>query len=526
MSHRNRITWRADGRYSPVQDRSGVREPTPADFPPATRRVSQRVDSYANTHLDEREVLRVTYQGDDRCQLACPGCYTGARLRQPAAEVQAEGGRKAVSWPDFTGHVAGLGTGLQDFFLLGAEATVDPAGSAAKLAHARDRGLPLQIITHGAVSVDRFEATFGQALDSGAVHKLIISLDSMSPRVNNTLRGRGYAHQRTLEIINHCVNRRAPFKVQMTVWPLNYPTILESMNQLFDLGVRGFSFHSGSLEGIDNPDAHGLDWVDPLAWRALVEQILRFRDEHLNELWTFNVPFLFVTGEELERYVIGDRELTAAYLSHADAVEQGRRSPKPVHVCPALDIPPGVRLRQRRAGPAGHGVALQHPYRPGGRLLRRLRPADPTMAGTRQSGPQPAPSHDRLAVSVPRHPVRAEGIVRPVHHRGRAALPRVPLHRLWADARRPRPARRPDLRRCVQLLPPVRPGHGELPAAQPDRRMAHQHSTAADRRDCPTCAPHRGDPRRPRPPSHRGRSLDPGRHLTIWSGQGAPGMAQ
>lgn len=185
----------------------------------------------------------------------------------------------------------------------------------------------------------RFEATFGQALDSGAAHKLIISLDSMDPQTNDTLRGRRYAHQRTLKIIKHCVARRAPFKVQMTVWPRNYPTILESTHQLYALGVRGFSFHCGSLEGVTNPDMHGLDHVDPLAWRALVEQLLRFRDRHREKLWTFNIPYLCVTGDELERYVIGDSQLTAAYHAHLAAVEQGQPSAKPVHTCPALDIP-------------------------------------------------------------------------------------------------------------------------------------------------------------------------------------------
>lgn len=339
MNHGNQITWQRGSRYSPVQDRSGVKVPTGADFPPATERVSQHVDPYQPGFLDEREVLRVTYQGDDRCQLACPGCYTGARLRQPLPQVQAAGGRKVAPWEDFTGHIEALGDGLQDFFLLGAEATVDPAGSAAKLAYAHRRGLPQQIITHGAVSVDRFERTFGAAIDSGGVHKLIISLDSTRPEINNGLRGRPYAHQRTMELIRHCVGRGVPFKVQMTVWPANYTTILESVRRLFDLGVRGFSFHCGSLEGMDDPAAVGMDHVDPLAWRALVEQILRFRDSHRDVLWTFNVPFVFVTEAELERYVIGDAELTRAFLAHLDAVEQGRVSTKPVNPCPAVDIP-------------------------------------------------------------------------------------------------------------------------------------------------------------------------------------------
>ncbi len=93
--------------------------------------------------------------------------------------------------------------------MLGAEPTMDPVSTAAKLEHARTHGWPQQVITHGAVSVDRFEETFGAALDSGQVYMLIISLDSMDPAVHNRLRGRPYAHERTLRIIRHCIARGA-----------------------------------------------------------------------------------------------------------------------------------------------------------------------------------------------------------------------------------------------------------------------------------------------------------------------------
>lgn len=179
----NRITWRHRPGYSPVQDRTGITRPRA--LPPATERVDQDPDPFDPPFVDQREVLRVTYQGDDRCQLACPGCYTGARLRPEPGSAA----RRVVPWHDFTGHLRAL-SGLQDFFLLGAEATVDARGSADKLSYARRLGLPLQVITHGATSVDRFEATFGAALATGTVSKVIVSIDSMDPAVNNALRGR------------------------------------------------------------------------------------------------------------------------------------------------------------------------------------------------------------------------------------------------------------------------------------------------------------------------------------------------
>ncbi|GAB3418086.1 radical SAM protein [Flindersiella endophytica] len=334
-----RIAWRNPHDYSPIQDRVGVKTSKDLNLPRVTQRVSQAPNPYDPAFLDQREVLRVTYQGDDRCQLACPGCYTGSRLRAGETESdRATGRRKVVDVDDFTGQIEALGDGLQDFFLIGAEPTMDPAGSATKLSWVAARGLPFMSITHGAVSIQRFERTFRQAFENG-MYKLNISLDSTDPAVNNTLRGRDYAHRRTLAVIRHCVENDLPIKVQLTVWPLNYPTIVDSVHELYDLGVRGFAFHCGSLEGIDDPDQAGLDHVDPLAWRALARQLYDFRDAHRAELTHFNVPLLYFTETELRQHVIGDEQLTIAYLDHVDRLESGAESAKPFHACPALDVP-------------------------------------------------------------------------------------------------------------------------------------------------------------------------------------------
>lgn len=353
----NQITWRRTRRYSPVQDRTGIRAPDRLHFPPATERVGQNPQPSTPAFIDEREVMRVTYQGDDRCQLACPGCYTRDLVQITPAAAARAGRRKVAPLEDFIGQIDALGPGMQDLYLLGAEPTMDPEGTAARLAYARERGWPQQVITHGAVSVERFEATFGEALDSGTVYKLIISLDSMDAAVNNRLRGRSYAHERTLRIIKHCVARGVRFKVQMTVWPVNYRTIVDSVEQLYALGVRGFAFHSGSLDGVTDAEAEaaGLMPVDPLAWRALVERLLAFREAHRAELWHFNVPFLYFTEAELRTSVIGDEKLTDAYLDHVEAIEAGRRSIKPVHACPALDVPQ-VYVWANSGGPAGRGT--------------------------------------------------------------------------------------------------------------------------------------------------------------------------
>src|SRR4051812_27515443 len=243
MSAGRRIAWSSTDRYSPVQDRAGVVDPTEAELPPVSRRVNQHPSPYSPAWLDEREILRVTYQGDDRCNLRCPGCYTGERLDRPTLAPNAVNDRLRVPWEDFTGQLRGLGDGLQDFYLLGAEPTMDPEGSARKLKWAADAGLSAMSITNGAVSAGRFDRTFGPALAAGDLYKVIVSLDSIDPAVNDALRGSPVAFRQTIATIRRAVADGTPVKVQITVWPRNYPSVLETVDALWAMGVRGFAFH-------------------------------------------------------------------------------------------------------------------------------------------------------------------------------------------------------------------------------------------------------------------------------------------
>jgi hypothetical protein len=358
MASGRRITWSSTDRYSPVQDRIGVLDPAPDELPPVHRRVRQLPSPYSPAWLDEREILRVTYQGDDRCQLRCPGCYTGERLDRPslppAAQAAGPAARLRVPWDDFTGQIGGLGDGLQDFYLLGAEPTMDPEGSARKLKWAADAGLSAMSITNGAVSARRFDRTFGPALAAGDLYKVIVSLDSIDPAVNDALRGSPVAFRQTIATIRRAVTGGLPVKVQITVWPRNYPTVLETVDALWAMGVRGFAFHCGSVEGVPDFLARGLDHVDPLAWRTLCERLSEFRNTHRDELVHFNFPLLYFTEQELRGRVIGDEELADAYLTHVAALEAGVPSTKPFHACPAMDVPQVYVYAND--GPAGRGT--------------------------------------------------------------------------------------------------------------------------------------------------------------------------
>jgi hypothetical protein len=176
-------------------------------------------------------------------------------------------------------------------------------------------------------------------LSSGDLYKVIVSLDSIDPEVNDALRGVAGAFRRTIATIRRAVDSGAPVKVQVTVWPRNYLTVLQTVDALWAMGVRGFAFHCGSVEGTSDFLSRGLDHLDPVAWRTLCERLYEFRDTHRDELVHFNFPLIYVTEQELRGRVIGDEELADAYLTHVAALEEDVPSVKPFHACPAMDVP-------------------------------------------------------------------------------------------------------------------------------------------------------------------------------------------
>ena len=127
---------------------------------------------------------------------------------------------------------------------------MDPEGSAAKLAWAAEAGLTTHVHhqrgdVRGPVRPD----LRGGAGRAGDLYKVIVSLDSIDPEVNDTLRGSVGAFRKTIATIERAVASGVPVKVQVTVWPRNYLTVLETVHALWEMGVRGFAFHSGSVEG-------------------------------------------------------------------------------------------------------------------------------------------------------------------------------------------------------------------------------------------------------------------------------------
>ncbi len=329
-----RLNDQAEG-YSPIQKPSGVHEPTLADFPPLTERVYQRAVNLKGL-LSEYPVKRVTVQKDNECDLACPGCYVGQWIEADGA-VRLSNPRRRTDEDTILAQTDSL-PALEEFFYLGAEPSLRPANTASLLAAAANRGLRIMSVTNGQGAGARNETAFGKAIAEQGMHKLNVSIDSLDPDVNDFLRGKSGAMERTIETIKQGIETGWPIKAQMTVWGANYATILDSVEKLYEMGVRGFAFHSGSVEATADFRERGLEVIDPLSWRALAAKLMEFAHNHQGELTHFNVPLLYLDEDELAT-VFQDETIMEAYMGHVDAVETGSTRPLPFKLCPAFGSP-------------------------------------------------------------------------------------------------------------------------------------------------------------------------------------------
>lgn len=323
--------------YSPVQVRSGIIEPTAEDFPKYSQRVPQDPLPILRTVADY-DPLRVTIQTSDVCQLACTGCYV-KEWTDPNGSIRQSHDRIDAPEDQVGDQIRAMGTKLEDVYYLGVEPTLRPEMVKAVTDVAVDLGATVMSITNGASKIDRYEEAFRDGLEAGNLYKILLSLDSIDPEIHNRLRGKNFAFDRTMDTIKHAITEGDPIKVNVTVWPDNYHTVLKTAERLLKLGVKGFGFHCGSVEGIGESVNTKLRHLDPLAWRALCSKLVEWRDKNKDALESFTLPYIFFTETELAEGIIGDPDAYARYKLHLESKNKGSKTSNPIKVCPALAVP-------------------------------------------------------------------------------------------------------------------------------------------------------------------------------------------
>lgn len=326
-----------DEGYSPVQVRTGIVEPVNDNFPPYNQRITQHEPDLTKS-IEEYKPMRVTLQSSDVCQLKCQGCYVSDWVH-PDGAIKLQHPSSDMKDGLLTANVEALGDTIQDVYYLGVEPTLRPDALREAASVADKIGATVMSITNGASPIHAYERAFRGLLEDekNPLYKVLLSLDSVDEGINNRLRGKSFAYERTMKTISHAVEQGDPVKVNITVWPDNFHTVLDTVEKLMHMGVRGFGFHCGSMEGVA-PNAK-LDHLDPLAWRALCAKLMQFRDSNLDKLDNFTLPYIFFTEHELREGIIGDEDGYRLYKDHLENVNKGDTSPSPVKVCPSLDIP-------------------------------------------------------------------------------------------------------------------------------------------------------------------------------------------
>jgi len=233
------------------------------------------------------------------------------------------------------------GTALKHLYLLGLEPTLNPEVASGILDYANRRGISAVAASNAYGGIDNFLKSFETAVDRGQLSRINVSIDSMNSRIHDALRGQDGALRRTLDTIKKAIEMNYPIQITMTVWAENYHTIIESVRALYDLGVRGFAFHEGSLESVQNWRSLTSNRISPLAWRALVSklEVLKAEFSRDSSMQHFIFPYIYFTEHELRTGIIGDDDLTGQYLQHLDDLEAGRSSELPFNACPGVDVP-------------------------------------------------------------------------------------------------------------------------------------------------------------------------------------------
>jgi pyruvate-formate lyase-activating enzyme len=304
--------------------------------------VRQDQDPYKG--LAEYQPKRLTVQWLNACNLACPGCYAKPDLAHGHtidASARRPNGQRTNSAHRFEEHVLGHGEFIHQVYILGLEPTIVPAQTQNLFKRANNLGLSAITATNGASSQDNYEESYREAIESGQMHRVNISIDdAIDAEVNDRLRGKAGAQSATLDTIRHAVEKGDPIQITITVWAENYRNIVGSIKRLSTMGVRAFKLHEGSLEGAPDFQEVGANRVDPLSWRALISEVYKLKQslQEDGSLDNLVIPTIYYTREELVGSYIGSEYLTEEYIQHQKNIEEGVESDMPFISCPSVNV--------------------------------------------------------------------------------------------------------------------------------------------------------------------------------------------
>lgn len=251
---------------------------------------------------------RLSCQTNSVCNLDCAFCYLKGHKRD-MREAGSDG--SSVSKDKYYEMVSSLDQNILDIiFFVGAEllATVDESNELLRCTR-DDLKKKIEIVTNLAANPEKVDRLF-KGIEPEDISILKVSIDSKTPDVHDEIRGREGLHAQTVQNVERLVKDGYKIRAQMTVMPDNYGQTMDFIKYFHDeKGVRSFSFHGATFES--NDSALPEWYIDPIAWRALYEKAMQFKDA--NPGVSIKMPLIFFTPGEMKEIVLGGSEKLADY---------------------------------------------------------------------------------------------------------------------------------------------------------------------------------------------------------------------
>ena len=165
------------------------------------------------------------------------------------------------------------------------------------------RGIRVRFSTSGFNAVETAQTVLAD-LDTEYIDYYSFSVDSLEPEKELLLKGRVIPLVEIVKAIKMCDDMGVRIKIQPTLWEINKNDYVEIIDFFYGLGVRWFSFHSGSFETFDDKK-HLLKHISPWEWRDIQRDIGEICNQKRIKL---HMPYLFLTEEEMKKYVESNGE--------------------------------------------------------------------------------------------------------------------------------------------------------------------------------------------------------------------------
>lgn len=138
-------------------------------------------------------------------------------------------------------------------------------------------------------------------VDLSHIEYVSFSVDSINEKTSTALKGRHIPFSRILSGIEYCLSKGIPVKIQPTIWQENADDVEQILNFFYTVyGIKWYTFHAASLDGIPGNKSNVCHHVRPDKWRETMDRILKIAEKNKLKV---NIPYAFLRADEYQEYI-------------------------------------------------------------------------------------------------------------------------------------------------------------------------------------------------------------------------------